>query len=54
MKAEIKYILGACHGEDEKECDGFGCSHCLHRFERHDIEKGFSGEIREYSIENAG
>lgn len=54
MKAEIKYTFGACHGEDVNECDGFGCSHCLHRFERHDIEKGFSEEIREYSIENTG
>ena len=53
MNAEIKYTLGRCHYV--KKCNAWSCSDCddYHKWAG-DIEKGFSGEIREYSIHNEG
>ena len=54
MKAEIKYTLGRCHYENEDECD-INCSRCCNDSKwKSEIEKGYSGEIQEYEVENEG
>ena len=54
MKAEIRYWIAPCHFETQ--CDCCGCSDCPDVFKKNQkpIEKGFSGEIKEYTIEEAG